>query len=602
VRPQFASHRSKSAVQFVVTLNSFLVETFHVTQLLSRFRSVLLLALALGLLIAPATLRAQEDDSDAPGELKTIAVVALSGYDDIMANVSYVGGLVGQPEATQTIEGMLNLFTQNKGLAGVDKTRPWGMVLQTDGMQFVPVGCLPVTSLDEVLELAMGFGVMADDAGDGVKELAMDDRSLFVKQVGDWAFLSQSPDALATAPADPLTVLKPLVEDYAVGVNVKVPNVPEMYRQIAVQQMRQGMEQGLQRLPDETDEEFDARREMTEAQLENLVQMIEEIDELTLGWAVAPDQKKTFIEFILTAVPGSKTAKQLTASSGSKTNFAGFMQPDAAATMLVSQQVPPEMIAEQAEQMKAMMKTFRQQAAKAIDEESELPNQEAKDTMKSAIDDFMSAAEATIATGQTDVGAVLHIQPDSFTLVAGGHLVETDKVESGLKKVMSLAEQEPDFPGVKWNAEEYGGLKFHTVEVPIPADEEEARQMFGDKLNVAVGLGPTSAILTVGKDNLAAAKKVLDQSKAEAGKEVKPALMSLSLGKIMKVAAAFADEQEAPQVKAVADMLESQGEGMDHIRVEADLIQNGLKYRFEAEEGVIKAIGAGVGYAQQSNF
>lgn len=572
------------------------------TQWHFRFRSALIVALTLGLLIAPASLRAQEDESDAPGELKTIAVVALAGYDNTMANVSYFGGLVGQPEATQTIEGMLNLFTQNKGLAGVDKARPWGMVLQTDGMQFVPVGCLPVTSLDELLELAVGFGVMAEDAGDGVKELAMEDRSLFVKQVGDWAFLSQSPEALASAPADPMSVLKPLVENYSVGVNVKVPNVPEMYRQIAVQQMRQGMEQGLQRLPDETDEEFDARREMTEAQLENIVQMVEEIDELTMGWAVAPDQKKTFLEFILTALPNSKTARQLTASSGSKTDFAGFMQPDAAATLLVSQQVPPEMVKEQAEQMKAMMKTFRQQATKATEEESELPTQEAKDTMNSAIDDFMSALEATIATGKTDVGAVLHIQPDSFTLVAGGHIVETDKIESGLKKVMSLAEQEPDFPGVKWDAEKYGDLSFHTVEVPIPDDEQEARQMFGDQLNVAVGLGAETAILAVGKDYMAAVKKVLDQSKAEAGKEVKPAVMSVSLGSIMKVAAAFADEDEAPQVKMMADMLESQSEGLDHIRLEADLIPNGLKYRFEAEEGVIKAIGAGVGYAQQSDF
>ncbi|MEX2168604.1 MAG: hypothetical protein WD851_04805 [Pirellulales bacterium] len=572
------------------------------TQFLHRFRTALLLALAVGLTITPTSLRAQEDKSDAPGELKTIAVVALSGYDNVMENVGYFGGLVGQPEAAQTIEGMLNLFTQNKGLVGVDKTRPWGMVLQTDGMQFVPVGCLPVTSLDELLELAVGFGVMAEDAGDGVQELAMEDRSLFVKQVGDWAFLSQSAEALASAPTDPMALLKPLVEQYTVGAHVKVRNVPEMYRQIAIQQMRQGMEQGLQRLPDESDEEFDARREMTETQLENIVQMIEEIDELTVGWAVSPDEKKTSIEFALTAVPDTKTARQLTAASGSKTNFAGFIQPDAAATLLIAQQVPSEMIEEQAEQMKAMMKTFRLQAAKAIEEESELPNQEAKDTMNSAIDDFMSAVEATILTGKTDAGAVLHIAPDSFTLVAGGHVVETDKIESGLKKVMSLAEQEPDFPGVKWNAESYGGLSFHTVDVPIPADEEEARQMFGEQLNVAVGLGADTAILAVGKDYMAAVKKVLDDSKAQGGKEVKPAVMSVSVGAIMKVAAAFVDEEQAPQVQMMADMLETNSEGLDHIRIEADLIPNGLKYRFEAEEGVIKAIGAGVGYAQQSEF
>lgn len=559
----------------------------------------MLLALAVGLAISPARLQAQSGDS---GTVKTIAVVALSGYDNVMANVNYFGGLAGQPEAKQTIEGMLNLFTQAKGLAGVDKTRPWGVVLQTDGMQFVPVGCLPVTDLNELLDLALGFGVVADDAGDGVKELAMEDRSLFVKQVGEWAFFSQSSEALANAPSDPMAVLKPLSEKYTVGVQVKVPNVPEMYRQIAEQQMRQGVEQGLERLPDETDEEYDARKEMTEAQVENLVQMIQEVDELTFGWATAPDQKKTYFDFMMTALPDTKTARQLAAGSDSKTNFAGFMQEGASATALIAQQVPPEMVQEQAEQMKTMLQTVRQQAAKAIDEGNELPNQNAKDAMKSAIDDFLSALEATVMTGKTDVGAVLNIKPDSFTLVAGGYVVETGKIESGLKKIMALAEQDPNFPGVKWNAESYGGLSFHTVEVPIPDHEEEARQMFGDKLNVAVGLGSEAAMLAIGKDNMAAAKKVLDESKSQPNKEVKPAVMSVSLAAVMKVAAAFADEEEAPQVKMISDMLEAQSGNLDHLRFEGEMIPNGVRYRLEVEEGVLKAIGAGVGYAQQRGF
>lgn len=550
----------------------------------------------MGFAAATSPAHAQSD------ELKTIAVVGLSGYDNSMANVKYFGGLVGQPNAAETMEGMLNLFTQNKGLAGVDKTRPWGMVLQTNGTEFIPVGCVPVTSLDELLELAIGFGIIADEAGDGVKELAMEDRSLFVKQVGDWAFVSQSPEALAAAPADPMAILKPVVENYSVGALVKVQNVPEMYRQIAVQQMRQGMEQGMERLPGESDEDYDARKEMTEAQLENVVQVIEEADELAIGWAVDPSQKKTYLDFKFTALPNTKTARQITAAGDSTTDFAGFMQPDAAATLLVAQKVPAEMVAEQTAQMKVMMNTFRQQAAKAIEEESELPNQQAKDTMKEAIDEFISAVEATLATGRTDAGAVLHLRPDSFTLVAGAYVVDTDKIESGLRKVVSLAEQEPDFPGVNWNAESYGGLNFHTVEVPIPAHEEEARQMFGDKLNVAVGLGSETALVAVGKDNMAAAKKVLDDSKASAGKSVKPAVGSISLGAVMKVVAAFADPEDAPQAQMMADLLEQQSGDLDHLRFEAEMIPNGLRYRFEAEEGVIKAVGGAAAMAQGGGF
>ena len=46
-------------------------------------------------------------------------------------------------------------------------------------------------------------------------------------------------------------------------------------------------------------------------------------------------------------------------------------------------------------------------------------------------------------------------------------------------------------------------------------------------------------------------------------------------------------------------MLKNDAQGRDHIRASATLIENGLKYRFEAEEGVLRAIGKAAMLAQQ---
>src|SRR5262245_20067965 len=94
-------------------------------------------------LVAPqaAPLCAQESG----GELKNVAVVAVAPWDKLTADVSYIGSLSGNPQLGQVMSGYFALFTQNKGPNAIDKQQAWGIIVQTDGAQFLPVACLPVT-------------------------------------------------------------------------------------------------------------------------------------------------------------------------------------------------------------------------------------------------------------------------------------------------------------------------------------------------------------------------------------------------------------------------------------------------------------------------
>jgi hypothetical protein len=211
----------------------------------------------------------------------------------------------------------------------------------------------------------------------------------------------------------------------------------------------------------------------------------------------------------------------------------------------------------------------------------------------------MDALQATLESGQMDGGAALHLGADKLTLVAAAQIKDPAKFESGLKKLATLAEKEPDFNGVQWNAATHEGVNFHTLAVPVPADEEEARKIFGEKVDVAIGIGSEAVYVAVGQDNLAAVNKAIDASKAEPGKAVPPFEFSASLGPIMEVAAANGKEEDRPIFQAIADMLKSDAQGRDHIRATGTLVENGLKYRVEAEEGVLRAIGKATMMAQQ---
>ena len=73
--------------------------------------------------IGPAPLAA--DDADAAAG-KPVAIVSIASYERLMADVEFIGSLVGNPDLDKNIEGAIQLFTQGQGLTGLDKKRPLG--------------------------------------------------------------------------------------------------------------------------------------------------------------------------------------------------------------------------------------------------------------------------------------------------------------------------------------------------------------------------------------------------------------------------------------------------------------------------------------------
>lgn len=570
----------------------------------------MVVAAALTVGVTP-TLYAQAGSDDsrdaaptASGELKNVAVIAGARYEKLLSDITFMGSLAGKPELGQMVEGGLAFFTQGKGATAIDKKQPWGVIVQTDGTQFLPVGCLPVLKPQDLLDVAKGYGAEIKDSDDGAKELVLpNQRSIFVKQDGGMAYISISAASLARLPANPQQLLTKMVADYDLAAHVSVKNVPEMYRQFAIQAMQAGAQQGMKKKDDESDEQFAARQKMTEAQMAQMARMINEVDSVKFGWAIDSQQQRTYLDFTYMFVPGSKMAKQMSAYSEPKTNFAGFYQPDAAATLTFATKADPKLIAEDLTQLDATMKTAREQMNAAIDKEEKISDPEAKEALKGALSDFFDAIETTIKSGQIDGGAALNLSPESLTLVAGVQMKDTAKLDSGLKKLETAAKKSPEFPGIKWNAANHAGVAFHTITVPVPESEEAPRQLLGSEVNVAIGIGPEAAYLAIGKDNIEAVSKAIDASAADKGKAVPPFEFAMSLTPILEVAAAQAEDSDQKEiVKKVAEYLRNEAQGRDHIRAVGQMIPNGLKYRFEAEEGVLKAIGTAAAAAQQKKL
>jgi hypothetical protein len=550
------------------------------------------LGVAVALSAAIPALKAKAQES---AGAKPLAVLSISSYDELMRDADFLGGLAGQPKASMALEQTVMAMTQNKGLAGVDKSKPIGVIVESASDMPGGAICIPVTDVNAFLDVAKGFGVTVKDAEKGLKQVTLPQgQGAFLKTTQGWALLSLSPEMINAVPADPGTLLTPLAKEYDLAVQIHVQNVPETYRQQAVDAMSQGAQQGLNKKDGESDEDYNQRKKLVEMQLNELKRFMNELDQFTVGLAIDGTQQRAFLDIAYTGVPGSQLAKELAAGADAKTNFAGFIQPTAAMTFTSASKVTESNTA----QVDQMLDAVGAQLNTSVDDDDDLSD-ELKQKAKGAIEDFLEAAKATLKSGEVDGAAALNLTGDSLTFIAGGHVAEPQKIESGLKKVLEIAkEKDPDkAPEAAWNAEKHGDITFSKFTHNVPEGKEEARKLLGDKLEMYLGIGKDSVYFAAGKDALAAVKKAIDDSKQSPNKPASQGELTFALGQIMTAAKSFADDDDKPQIEAISQML-SGAKDRDHVRIVAQPIENGVRMRIEAEEGALKAIGMAAMQAQ----
>ena len=148
---------------------------------------------------------------------KPFVTVSFAGYNALRGQIDAVGKLAGNPGLAHGLEAAVTLLTQGKGLAGLDKTRPWGAVVPVGSQDrtFDLLGTsyyvfVPVTDLKQLAALLPNptNGKPLTPGADGVYEIKFrPGDTLYVMQKGNWAFLAGNREVLKDVPADPAALL-----------------------------------------------------------------------------------------------------------------------------------------------------------------------------------------------------------------------------------------------------------------------------------------------------------------------------------------------------------------------------------------------------------
>ena len=535
-------------------------------------RSCVPLVLGVALLVAPVSTASALDAAD-----DVLLVVSVESIDDMLANIDYLTEIAGHEEFGTMARLMAAPFAEI-----IDRSMPIGALVLIDGDDISPLIFVPIRDFEALLDVIELSAEEVEELDNDIFKIECSgEKVVYLKNEGDWVFVSCCEAALEDLPSDPADYLGDLPETYVFAVQANLQNIPESCTDKALACIRAGMERGTCRRRGESDEVHACRKEFCEAHFEKMIEVFEQIDHVTFGWAVDSDAGSIYWDFSVTAVPETQLAQQMDSLQGTTSNFAGFLLPDAAVTYNSATTIPEDDVTRAVDLLEAVLG----QALAKIDESDDLENDAERAAVKELVSDLFGIVSDTVGTAEMDGGGALVLGEESLTVAFGMHVADGSDVEDLFRKLAELVGDEPDFPGIEFNDSSHAGVSFHTIRIPLP--DEKARDFFGDEMLVVIGTGDESVYFAFGSDPIEVLEAILDGSARNADREVLPFQLNFSLASIAQFAASVGDDEKAD---AVAEMLEAT-DGRDHISIAAFPIENGVTYRLEVESGIIEVIG-----------
>jgi hypothetical protein len=186
---------------------------------------------------------------------------------------------------------------------------------------------------------------------------------------------------------------------------------------------------------------------------------------------------------------------------------------------------------------------------------------------------------------------------DDFRFVFGAFVADGNELVKIVKELAAEVQNEPNAPRFKFDQGTHNGVTMHLIEADVPADEDEARRVFGDTLRVHVGTGPKVAYVAVGKNSDALMKELIDSSGSDnADRPV--GQLKVKLMPILQ----FAHSIEPND--AIAAMIDALSRATDpgELTIVQESIDNGMKTEVNLGEGLLQAFGAAARQAQQAQL
>ena len=537
-----------------------------------------------GLLMGAASLLAAERGL-CQSTSEPAVVISIANIDEQLNDIEYLA--TAASEEMGQMSGLIKMQAQGF-TRGVDTKKPSGVLMyfSDESPEPTAVAFVPVQNLDDLLDTISGFAEV-DEGDDIVTIIADNGQEISLKKVGNYAFVSDQPENLQNVPKDPAKLVGEMAGQYNVAATIFPQRIPESLREQALGLIQLGMDQNLDMLDELEPMQAELQQKSMEMQMEQMENLFNDTEELVIGMAADEKARAVYFDAIITSKPGSQMANQLAESKkAGRSKFSGFLMDGAAMTVNMTTQITPDIT----EQYKSMLKTAHDQLGEIINADENMDDAQV-DMVNKLMDNMFDMIGETVERGRMDMGAMLMTADGKMNFVMGAEVAEPEKLEDSLKEVAKMVEKEVgDEVQFDLNAGSHRGTTFHEILIEVPSSEEEARNILGDQVTLVVGIGKEAVYFGMGDDPESAMKQAMDKSaETSASNEDTSMQFNLFLSPILKFASGI---QGAEMLEMMSDTLEAGG---DRIQVRSDYIENGVKTRFEIQDGVLQLIGAAGG-------
>lgn len=508
-----------------------------------------------------------------------ILIVNAASFERLLGQAVATFEAAGRPELAETIGGGLARVNDLKGL---NRNQSMGVMLYLNGFTPTAVAYVPVKNIDDLLKTAEIGPIVTRKVAENLYELKGQRQTIHAKLQGEFAFVSNEASALEQEFPDPVQMSRRFSAAYDLSAAISLKGIDANTRKLFYNIFKAQSENGLQRRDGEPESAWELRRAEGERNLQAIEILLNQGDEILIGWTVSPVEKVAALEVVTTATPGSEYAAYFGELKGARSRFASLLNTQNPMSMSMSWKLD-----------KPSRRSLRKSLAVA--QKEMLKNLAIDDANASAEDhpirQLISVLDSTVAEGHLDMLVqMVGDPPGPYSLVGGINVIEGGVLSAAVEDILGRLKGRPQFSDVRLKASTHKGIDIHRIEPNSP--EDAGARLFGGKPSIYLAVEDSVLWFAVGAENAPVElKRAIDR----AGQPEKEGLAAIPFQMVMNFASwtdIFDPEQRTNGLAGLAR--KSFAKGGDALRIEVLPVTDGMRFRMQFDEAFLRLAGSAI--------
>ena len=409
--------------------------------------------------------------SSASKSNRPVFVATVASANQQQAFISEMIESSGFGEMNTLIKTQLDSFTQ-----GLNKNLGAGVMFYNNSEgTFDFLAFVPVEDIDDLLDMASQFLVLEEE-GDLIKIFDSEDEYV-AKQIGGYVFVSNNQTLLEQNKVLPSSILNWMPKNYKVAVRALPGQLTLEMKQNILDQIAAGVK-----------ETEGADEALIESQMLQFKSLLEDTEMATFGLTDGSGGKGLLLDLTMKAKPGSDIALWSQARKKPlRTKFGGFSTPNEVFKFHILDRTIPSYRVSSI----AMVDQFLDTLFEGL--EVDYPSLDL-DNLSAISDRISKGFKDTIEAGVLDAAGVMD---DGTNFVAGARVSNAAEFEAAFKDLFDAIEV-ADGRSVLFNGS-IGGIRTQEIVLPVPENEKEFRELWGEEVKVIVGVANETIYFAVGK-------------------------------------------------------------------------------------------------------